>query len=72
MTEQRPRSPRSTQQAQKEAERETIAATIDKLQTLIPVIEQRVDIRKKLMEKEFGSKLTYSRSQQLLPSSATS
>ena len=47
------------QQAQKEAEQGTIAATIHKLETTIPVIQQRVDIRKALMEKELGSKLTY-------------
>jgi hemolysin D len=54
------------QQAQKEAEHETIAATIHKLEALIPVIQQRVDIRKILMEKEIGSKLTYYEIQQLL------
>jgi hemolysin D len=47
------------QQAQKEAEQGTIAATIHKLESTIPVIQQRVDIRKALMEKELGSKLTY-------------
>ena len=47
------------QQAQKEAEQDTISATIHKLETLIPVVQQRVDIRKTLMEKEIGSKLTY-------------
>src|SRR5581483_3308674 len=47
------------QEAQKQAEHETIRATIHKLDTLIPVIQQRVDIRKILMEKEIGSKLTY-------------
>jgi len=47
------------QQAQKEAEQSTIAATIHKLETTTPVIQQRVDIRKTLMEKELGSKLTY-------------
>jgi hemolysin D len=47
------------QQAQKEAEQGTIAATIHKLGTTIPVVQQRVDIRKALMEKELGSKLTY-------------
>lgn len=46
------------QRAQKEAERVTIATTIEKLQTIIPYIEQRVDIRKKLADKELGSKLT--------------
>ena len=47
------------QQAQKEAEQGTIAATIHKLETTIPVVQQRVDIRKALVEKELGSKLTY-------------
>ena len=47
------------QRLQKEAERTTIAATIDKLQTTIPFIEQRVEIRKGLADKELGSKITY-------------
>jgi len=47
------------QQAQKEAERATISATIHKLEELIPVVQQRVDIRKTLMEKELSSKLGY-------------
>ena len=54
------------QQAQKEAEQGTIAATIHKLETTIPVIQQRVDIRKTLMDKELGSKLTYFETLQLL------
>jgi hemolysin D len=54
------------QQAQKEAEHETISATIHKFEALIPVIQQRVDIRKTLMEKEIGSKLTYIENLQLL------
>src|ERR1700744_5208250 len=54
------------QQAQKEAEHDTISATIHKLEALIPVIQQRVEIRKILMEKEIGSKLTYYEIQQLL------
>jgi hemolysin D len=54
------------QEAQKEAEHETILATIHKLEALIPVIQQRVDIRKTLMEKEIGSKLTYYEILQLL------
>jgi hemolysin D len=54
------------QQAQKEAEQATTAATIHKLETTIPVIQQRVDIRKTLMEKELGSKLTYFEILQLL------
>ncbi|HEY7846056.1 MAG TPA: HlyD family type I secretion periplasmic adaptor subunit [Bradyrhizobium sp.] len=54
------------QEAQKQAEHETISATIHKLDALIPVIQQRVDIRKTLMEKEIGSKLTYYEILQLL------
>lgn len=54
------------QQAQKEAEQGTITATIHKLETTIPVIQQRVDIRKTLMDKELGSKLTYFEILQLL------
>jgi len=54
------------QQAQKEAGESTIAATIRKLETMIAVIQPRVDIRKTLMEKELGSKLTYFETLQLL------
>jgi hemolysin D len=56
----------SRQQAQKEAEQATTAATIRKLETLIPIIQPRVDIRKMLMDKELGSKLTYYEVLQLL------
>jgi hemolysin D len=54
------------QEAQKDAEQATTAATIHKLETTIPVIQQRVDIRKTLMDKELGSKLTYFEVLQLL------
>jgi hemolysin D len=54
------------QQAQKEAERATAAATIHKLEAMIPIIQQRVDIRKGLMDRELGSKLTYYEVLQLL------
>ena len=54
------------QQAQKEAEQATTAATIHKLETMIPAIQQRVDIRKTLMDKELGSKITYFEVLQLL------
>jgi hemolysin D len=47
------------QRAQKEAERDTTAAVIDKLEAEEPVISQRVDIRKGLLDKELGSRLTY-------------
>jgi hypothetical protein len=45
---------------------ETTAATIHKLETIIPVIQPRVDIRKTLMDKELGSKLNYFEILQLL------
>jgi hemolysin D len=54
------------QQAQKEAEQATTAATIHKLETILPVIQSRVDIRKTLVEKELGSKLSYFEVYQLL------
>src|SRR5262249_61068393 len=47
------------QQAQKEAEVATTLASIEKLEALIPVIKPRVDMRKALMDKDLGSKLTY-------------
>jgi hemolysin D len=54
------------QQAQKEAEQATTATTIHKLETIIPVIQSRVDIRKTLVERELGSKLSYFEVLQLL------
>jgi hemolysin D len=47
------------QQSQKEAERATISATIGKLQATVPLLQQRVDMRKYLFDREIGSKLTY-------------
>jgi len=47
------------QRGQREAERATISATIAKLEATIPFIEQRVDIRKGLADKELGSKIVY-------------
>jgi hemolysin D len=54
------------QEAQKEAERATTAAVIHRLEAMILVMQSRVDIRKTLMEKELGSKLTYFETLQLL------
>jgi hemolysin D len=45
------------QRAQKEAELATISATVDKLEAIIPTIQERVNIRKTLSE--FGSRLQY-------------
>src|SRR5262245_43722870 len=47
------------QVVQKEAERATIKASIDKLKAVIPPLEERVNIRKGLMSKELGSRLIY-------------
>ncbi|SDR46704.1 type I secretion membrane fusion protein, HlyD family [Rhizobiales bacterium GAS113] len=47
------------QRTQKEAERASIAATIDKLQATIPIHQERVDIRKLLYDHQNGSKLIY-------------
>ncbi len=57
------------QRAQKQAERDTIAATIQKLEASTPLIQQRVEIRKYLSDKELGSKLTYLETQQQLTDS---
>src|SRR5689334_6496473 len=56
----------SRQQAQKEAEHATTGATIHKLEATIPVVLQRVDIRKTLMERELSSKVAYFEILQLL------
>src|SRR5262249_41477891 len=47
------------QRAQKEAERATIAATIAKLDATIPILQERVNIRKGLADKELVSKILY-------------
>jgi hemolysin D len=54
------------QAAQKEAEQATTLAAVHKLETMIPVIQPRVDIRKTLMDRELGSKLSYYETLQLL------
>ncbi|TPM07082.1 HlyD family type I secretion periplasmic adaptor subunit [Mesorhizobium sp. B2-3-11] len=47
------------QQEQKRAERETIAASIKKLNATIPVVQQRAEIYKALVDRGLGSRLTY-------------
>jgi hemolysin D len=54
------------QQAQKEAEEATTAATIHKIAAMIPVVQQRVDIRKTLMDQGLSSKLSYFETLELL------
>jgi hemolysin D len=47
------------QQGQKEAERATTSASVAKLQATIPVLQERVDIRKGLVDKGLASKVVY-------------
>src|SRR5216683_57763 len=47
------------QLAQKEAERATSAATIGKIEAVIPLLQQQLDMRKTLFDHETGSKLVY-------------
>ncbi len=54
------------QRGQKEAERETTSAAIQKLEASAPLIKERVEIRKFLSDKELGSRLTYLESLQQL------
>ena len=58
------------QRAQKEAEANTITATIAKLEADEPIIRQRVGIHKALVDKELGSKLTYLEALQQLTENA--
>jgi hemolysin D len=54
------------QRDQKQAEQDTIQATIDKLSAIIPVIQERVDIRKASSDREYTSKFQYLEMVQLL------
>ncbi|WP_027547723.1 HlyD family type I secretion periplasmic adaptor subunit [Bradyrhizobium sp. WSM2254] len=47
------------QQGQKEAERATTSASVAKLQATIPVLQERVDIRKTLVDKALASRVVY-------------
>jgi hemolysin D len=47
------------QRQQKEAEHDTSEATIDKLQALLPILQERVDMRKTLYDHSTGSKAEY-------------
>lgn len=47
------------QQGQKEAERATTSASVAKLEATIPVLQERVDIRKNLVDKALASKVVY-------------
>jgi membrane fusion protein, hemolysin D len=54
------------QREQKLAERATIDATISKLSTVIPIVQQRVDIRKISSDREYTSKYQYFEALQVL------
>jgi hemolysin D len=55
------------QAAQYQANREAVAAAIDKLDATLPLLRQRLEMRKKLFDSEVGSKLNYlDASQQLI------
>lgn len=47
------------QTSQKDAERSTVEASIAKLEATIPPLQERVDVRKTLFDKQLGSKLNY-------------
>ena len=47
------------QKRQKEAERASIAAAIEKIEAVLPVVQERTDIRKVLFDHQTGSKVNY-------------
>jgi hemolysin D len=47
------------QQAQQDANRAAVAATVDKLTALLPIEQQRLEMRKTLYDRQLDSKLTY-------------
>ena len=47
------------QQGQKEAERATTSANVAKIQATIPVLQERVDLHKSLLDKGLASKVVY-------------
>jgi hemolysin D len=49
----------TSQKRQKQAELATIGATVAKLQAILPVLQQRVDIKQTLFSREVGSKINY-------------
>jgi len=54
------------QKRQKEAERTSIAATIEKIEAVLPVVQERTDIRKVLFDHQTGSKVNYLEALQVL------
>ena len=54
------------QQAQQDANRAAVAATVDKLSASLPILRQRVEMRKTLYDRQLDSKLIYLTEQQQL------
>ena len=54
------------QKRQKEAERASIRATIEKIEAVLPVVQERTDIRKVLFDHQTGSKVNYLEALQML------
>jgi hemolysin D len=54
------------QKRQKESERASIAATIEKIEAVLPVVQERTEIRKVLFDHQTGSKVNYLEALQLL------
>ncbi len=54
------------QKLQKEKEAATIGASIARIEATLPILQQRFDIRRTLMERDLGSKLLYLQEQQEL------
>jgi hemolysin D len=54
------------QREQKEAERNTIQASIEKLSKIVPIVQQRADIRKVSSDREYTSKFQYLETYQAL------
>lgn len=54
------------QSRQKESERASIAATIEKIEAVLPVVQERTDIRKVLFDHQTGSKVNYLEALQVL------
>jgi hemolysin D len=54
------------EQQQHDANRAAVAATVDKLTALLPLLRQRVEMRRSLYDREYGSKLNYLSEQQQL------
>src|SRR5262245_3297735 len=60
------------EQQQHDANRAAVAATVDKLVALLPIMRQRLEMEKSLYDREYGSKLNYLSEQQQMASESLS